>query len=138
MVFLVQWKIRVDGQHASLLCLLCVCVCVRTCACMNVCVLVCRAMLQRVQVSRGLMSTTLLCCTTTTAHAGPSRSSCPSPSTCSAAPMFALSFATAPVRRLVRSFITLTLLYPTHTVDYLSCVGYDNVNSSKKKVHFKP
>lgn len=45
------------------------------------------------------MSTTPWCCTTTTAPAGRSRSSCPSRSTCFGGRMSALSSATAPVRR---------------------------------------
>lgn len=45
------------------------------------------------------MSTTPWCCTTTTAPAGRSRSSCPSRLTCFGGRMSALSSATAPVRR---------------------------------------
>lgn len=50
-----------------------------------------------VRGSRAETSTTPWCCTTTTARAGPSRSSCPSPSTCSGAPTSASSSGTAPV-----------------------------------------
>lgn len=51
-------------------------------------------------VSRARMSTTLWCCTTTTAPAGRSRSSCPSPSTCFEGLTSASSFAIAPVSEL--------------------------------------
>lgn len=63
----------------------------------------CRATWPPAPGNRARTSTTRWCCTTTTAPAGPSRSSCPSRWTCSGAPTCALSSDTVPVSTWVQS-----------------------------------